>query len=304
MSGPTLRARTNRTLRRTLPRPAYQFVVRRYADVRILARRNPGRGRLLPDFLLIGAAKAGTTSLYAWLAEHPFVVPAAKKEVHYFDYGHYQGEDWYRSHFPSAAEREAFVRRHGQPFLTGEASPSYLSHRWAQQRVAAELPEARLLVALRNPVDRAYSQYRMSCLEGEEELSFEEAIEREEERLRPELARVEADPRYNSWPIGCWSYLLRSRYAEHLERWLALFPRERFCFVRTEDVAASPQQALDEVHAFLGLPPHRHDELRRLHVAEPYEPMEAATRARLVDYFRPHNERLYELVGVDFGWER
>jgi Sulfotransferase domain len=294
----------NRRLRRTLPRPAYNHLQLNYQRLCKLSRRNPGRGRVLPEFVIIGAAKAGTTSLYAWLSEHPFVASSSQKEVHFFDYNYYRGEDWYRRHFPLEAERAAFASRHGRPFLTGEASPSYLSHHWAPRRLARLLPRARLIVSLRNPVDRAYSQFQMSRREGEEALdSFMEAVEAEERRLAPERARMQRSRHYNSWPIGCWSYLMRSRYAEQLEHWLTLVSREQLHVLTLEQMADDPQGALDGVHRFLGLPAHRYEDLRPLHTAS-YEPIGAEDRAMLNDYFRPHNERLYELLGVDFGWER
>ena len=288
--------------RRQLPRPAYDFLIGRYHDLRTVARRNPGRGRLLPDFVIIGAAKAGTTSLYGWLSEHPFVAAASQKEVHFFDYNYCRGVDWYRKHFPPQRAREQFASEHGRGFLTGEASPSYISHDWAPERLAQSLPEVKLLVVLRNPVDRAYSQFQMSRREREEPLeSFADAVAIEDERLGPERARTKADERYNSWPIGCWSYLMRSRYAEQLETWLTLFPREQFHFVTLEELSHDPQRALDSVHEFLGLPAHRYQDLKPLHSAT-YDALPAKTRARLDEYFRPHNERLYELVGIDFGW--
>src|SRR5206468_1500784 len=98
------------------------------------------------------------------------VAPADRKEVHYFDYQYFKGEDWYRSHFPSKREQTRFATEHGQPFLTGEGSPSYISHMWAPVRVARALPDVRLIVALRNPVDRAYSHFQMSRRAGEEPL--------------------------------------------------------------------------------------------------------------------------------------
>ncbi len=288
----------------TLPRPMYHFGRRRYYDVRALAGRNPGRGRLLPDFLIIGTAKSGTTTLHGWMSEHPLIVPASTKEVHFFDYEFYRGTDWYRSHFPLASERDEVERESGRPFLTGEASPTYISHQWAPSRIAAALPEAKLIVALRNPVDRAYSQYQMSCREGEESESFAEAVALEEERLRGEKTRSLADKRYNSWPLGCWSYLLRSRYAEQVERWFELFRREQFLFLKTDDLESQPQGALDQAYEFLELPAYRNEHLPHLHTAPVYEPMGADTRAQLVEYFRPQNERLYELLGIDFGWDR
>jgi Sulfotransferase domain len=290
--------------RHRLPRPVYRSLAGGAQRLIDLSGRGPAHGRLLADFVIIGAAKAGTTSLFGWLSEHPFVAPARHKEVHYFDYNYFRGEGWYRKHFPLQVERDRFVAEHGRPFLTGEASPSYLSHHWAPQRLASLLPDAKLLVALRNPVDRAYSQFQMSRREGEEPLeSFAQAVTAEEARLEPERARMLSDRWYNSWPIGCWSYLMRSRYAEQIERWMQLFAREQLHFLSLEQLSADPQGTLDGVHEFLGLPPHQYGRLPALHVAR-YDSIGAAERAQLAEYFRPHNERLYELIGIDFGWER
>jgi hypothetical protein len=300
-----VKKRVGTQLRRHLPRPAYHFVRKRYYDARVVTGRNPGRGRLLPDFLIIGTAKSGTTTLYGWLTEHPFVAPAAQKEIHYFDYEWYRGLDWYRSNFPSRQERDAFAAEHGGPFVTGEASPTYISHEWAPGRIAHTLPHVKLIVSFRNPVDRAYSQFQMSRREDEEPLdSFADAVAAEEDRLRGEIAHLKADPHYSSWPIGCWSYLLRSRYAEQVERLFKLFPREQFLFVDADELQAKPAETLDEVYTFLDLPAHDNEKLKNLHVAPPYDPIPGEVRAQLDEYFRPHNERLYELVGRDFGWGR
>jgi hypothetical protein len=292
-------------LQHRLPRPVYHFARRRYYGGRAIVGRNPGRGRLLPDFLIIGTAKSGTTTLHAWLGEHPFVEPPVQKEIHFFDYEYYRGVDWYRSHFPTETARRAFGQEHGRPFLTGEASPTYISHEWAPSRIAKVVPNARFIVALRNPVDRAYSQFQMSRRELEEPLdSFADAVAAEDARLAPEHERLRTDPRYNSWAIGCWSYLLRSRYADQVQRWLTLFPRDQFLFVKAEELESNPQSTLDTVYAFLGLPPHANAQLEHLHVAPRYEPIAPELRAELAEYFRPSNDRLAELVGVDFGWDR
>lgn len=298
-------------LRAALPRPAYRFLRRRYYDSRTLVGRNPGRGRMLPDFIVVGAAKSGTTSLYADLGNHPYVVPCVTsdalflgtKEVHYFDYNFDRGRDWYRSHFPLERDRAAFAAEHGRPFLTGEASPSYISHLWAPERIRQALPAVRLIAVLRDPVERAYSHFAMSRREGVEPLeSFEDAVAAEEQRLAPELERMRRDPGYNSWEFGCWSYLTRSRYAEQLERWLALFPREQLLVLKAEDLFARPAETLRRTFDFLGLPQREATEGSRLHTAE-YAPLPPETRRSLQEYFRPHNERLYELIGADFAWE-
>jgi hypothetical protein len=296
-------------LRRRLTPQVYEITSRSYRTLRKLTGFTPGRGRLLPDFLIIGAAKAGTTSLHSWLSHDPLVMVGSKKEINYFSYNYALGEDWYRSHFPRERDRPAFLADHGRPFLTGEASPSYLLHHWTPQRVAQLLPGVKLLVQLRDPVDRAYSSFEHRRRDGEEPLdSFALASAAEEERLAPGIERVLADPTYNSYTVACWSYLMRSRYAEQLERWFQFFPREQFHFLTLEDLAAAPQRTLDGVHDFLGLPRRRAEQLPRINISSrhdaDYDPLPPEVQERLQAYFRPHNERLYELLGVDFGWGR
>jgi hypothetical protein len=289
-------------LRRKLPAPVYRPLLATHHGLRTLARKNPGRGRLLPDFVIIGAAKAGTTSLYAWLCEHPCVERARAKEIHYFSYYHYRGADWYRHHFPLREERDAFATERGRPFLTGEASPSYMLDDRAPQRMAALIPDVKLIVQVRDPVDRAYSQFQMRRRDGEEPISsFAAALEREDPTFAATAAAARAARALD--PEGDWrTYLRRGRYAEQLVRWFEYFPRDQFHVVAMEDLAANPERSLNDVHEFLGLPPHRPDELKPLYTFQ-YDPMPPETRRRLVEYFKPHNERLSELLGRDFAWE-
>jgi hypothetical protein len=313
LARPALRLRVEKRLQRAMPAPAFQIAVGGYYRARKLVRRGASRGRLLPDFVIIGAAKAGTTSLFGKLSEHPFVVPASVKEVHYFDYHYYRGEDWYRRHFPTSMQRAAFAAEHGMPFMTGEASPSYIAHDFAPLRIAGRIPDVKIVVSLRNPVDRAYSQFQMRRRDGDEPLeSFAEAVAAEGGRLAGELARAKADRRYISQALADWSYLKRGRYAEQLERWFALFAREQLHVLTLEDLSSDPQGTLDGVHEFLGLPIHHYERFERLNwirgsmqqSTAAYDPIETETRAQLTEYFRPHNERLYELLDRDFGWER
>ena len=263
--------------RRALVRAVAPAPVRRgYHSARSFARPE-GRGRILPDFLLVGAAKCGTTSLFDWMCEHPFIARPMtdgqpRKELLYFDYFSTQSVNWYRAHFPRARDRRAFEREHGRPFLTGEATATYLTHPWAPVRAAKLLPKAKLIVTLRNPVDRAYSAFQMSRREGLEPCaSFEGALALESARLDAEEARVSADPSYSPAPpapLGYWSYLQRSRYAQHVARWLEFFPREQFLFLEFEQLAHEPQGALDRVYEFLGLPDHEHGSFPTLNAGE------------------------------------
>jgi hypothetical protein len=308
----TAKTRVHELLKRRLPPAAFERAVGGYYGLRSAAGRGPGRGRVLPDFLVIGAAKCGTTSLFDWICLHPLVARPStngqpRKELLFFDYNFHRGKDWYRMHFPLERERREFEREHGRPFLTGEATASYLTGHWVPGRVRQVAPDVKLIVTLRNPIDRAYSAFQMSRRERLEECeSFEDAIALEPERLAGELERVRSDPRYNPPlppPLGYWSYLHRSRYADHVERWLEVFPREQILFLEFEDLVADPRGALDRTHAFLGLPGDRGGELRKLNAAG-YTDMNPRTRAELVEHFRPYNQRLRELTGIDFGWDR
>jgi hypothetical protein len=300
-------------LRESLPPAAFDLAVGHgFYRVRSALGGMPGRNHVLPDFLIPGVAKCGTTSLFDWMCEHPLIRrPTSngkpRKEILFFDYNFFRGLDWYRLPFPLESERDEFIREHGRPPLTGEASASYLTNYWVPQRVAKVLPNVKLIVTLRDPVDRAYSAYQMSRREGLEACdTFEAALALESERLAPELERARRNPHYNPPlppPLGYWSYLHRSRYDDHVSRWLEYFPRDQFLFIKFEDLAAEPQRTVDTVYGFLGLPPHRHDGFTALNTAR-YDEMRPETRAQLASYFRPHNERLRELTGIDFGWDR
>jgi hypothetical protein len=284
-----------------------------YYGLRKLAGREPGRGHVLPDFMIVGFQKCGTTSLFDSMCEHPFIKQPTRngapgKELYYFDYNYQRREGWYRLHFATDSEREAFTAAQGRPFLTGDATVSTMYHGWAHQRVAKLLPDVKLIVCLRNPVDRAYSGYHHTRKYSWELAdTFEEALALEAERIAPLEARASADPYYNPQPpppLGVWSYLRGSRYAEHLERWLPLFPREQFLFVEFEPMIADPQATLDRIYEFLGLPPHRHGDFPKSNRGGYSTPMAPATREHLVEYFRPHNARVRELTGLDCAWDR
>lgn len=246
----------------------------------------------MPDFLILGAQKAGTTALYAYLRWHPQITGPAWKEVSYFDRHYRRGVGWYRGHFPLRPGNR----------LVGEASPGYLFHPLAPQRVHETVPEAKLLVLLRDPVDRALSHYHHEVVLGREPLSFEAALDAEPERTRGEEERLVRERGY--WSAAWWdhTYLARGRYAEQLERWLSLFPREQLLVLASEDLAADPSAAYARVLGFLGAPPHALDSYPRVYEQQ-YGQMRPDTRRRLAAYFDGPNQRLYELLGREFAWQ-
>jgi Sulfotransferase domain len=267
---------------------------------RMIGRMATAWGRPGPDFLIIGAQKCGTTSLYNYLLCHPAIVQATKRSIKFFDHGPNwaKGRMWYQAHFPFAPARTAPA---GRP-LVGECTPSYLVHPLGPRRVHLASPQARLIVLLRNPVDRAYSAYHHQTRKGRETLSFEAALDREAERVADEHARLAAEPGFVAHGYRLHSYVGWGRYVEHLEPWLATFARDRILLLRTEDLAADSAGVLAQVHAFLGLSPVRLQDYPRLNTGR-YDSLDPRIRKRLADEFEPYNRCLAALLGRDPGWQ-
>jgi hypothetical protein len=262
--------------------------------------------RLLPDFIIIGSARSGTTSLYNYLVQHPDIAPALRKEVHFFDYNYQKGLPWYRGQFPALAYKyyaEAIRKRR---LITGEASPYYMFHPYTPQRVAQLLPEVKLIALLRNPVERAFSHYCWEVDWGNERLSFEDAIEQEEERIRVGAQKLERGMSFNHLHF---SYISRGKYAEQLERWFAYFPREQCLLLKSEDMYHNPVEIYKQSLDFLHIPVRKVDSqatrFKQYNGQKSLvrKKMAPETRERLIELFRPHNERLYNLLGKDLGWQ-
>jgi hypothetical protein len=177
------------------------------------------------------------------LEQHPDLFLPKQKELHYFSIHHGRGEAWYRQQFADAAPQQR----------CGEITPYYVFHPQAPQRIYTLLPQAKLILLLRDPVERALSQFAHSRRLGLEPLELEEALAAETERLRgADVALTASKGHHRSHQEH--SYLARSRYELQLERWLRLFPREQLFLRRSEDLFEQPHQLWSDLLAFLDLP--------------------------------------------------
>jgi hypothetical protein len=259
--------------------------------------------RLLPTFILIGAQRCGTTSLFRALRAHPQVVRAAfRKGVNYFDLNYYRGLDWYRGHFPLIEIARRRTAGHGEP-AAFEASGYYLYHPFAIERIARDLPDVKLVAMLRDPVERAFSAYKHEYSRGFEWESFERALELEDERLIGEIGRMRADPTYESFPHRHHSYRHRGHYAEQLGAVFQHFPRSQVHIIDSEAFFGRPAAEYGRLLEFLGLRPYEPASFPRYN-AETSAPMAEETRDRLRRYYQPHNERLASLLGRSPQWAR
>jgi hypothetical protein len=257
--------------------------------------------RMMPYFIVIGAHRGGTTSLYLYLQQHPLIIPSNTKEVHFFDVNFTKGLGWYKTHFPSLVRKYYIKQTRGEDIVTGEASPYYMFHPLAPKRILNEIPQVKLIAILRNPVDRAYSHYQHSIKRKTETLSFEEAIEKEEERTRGEVDKMLKNENYNSFPHRAHSYLARGIYIDQLKVWSSFFPKEQLLVIKSEDLYTNPSPTFKQVLKFLDLPEWEPKEYKEYNAGS-YSKIEPSTRKKLSDYFEPHNQRLYEYLGTNFGW--
>lgn len=267
---------------------------------RVLAgilRVNPGA---LPDFLIVGAQKAGTSSLFAALCSHPSIRSSLRKEVHYFDLRRdSHALSWYRGHFPPRGLR-------GPDTLTGEASPSYMFFPDCAEAIAAVCPRARILIVLRDPVRRALSHYRHNrrlhpALETE--VDAERALFAETERVGAILARLADATAAERARAARFAYLTRGHYAEQIARFHAAFDPAQIMVLDTGDLAGAPSNGLaDRLCAFLGVPSHPLV-FERYNTGGGDTAVDPNLVARLTQYYAPHDATLTRLMGRSMYWQ-
>jgi hypothetical protein len=275
----------------------------RLGPLRPVLQRLSTPARARPTFLVIGAQKSGTTSLRRYLVEHPAVLCAEPKEVHYFDWKFDRGEHWYLTHYPWKSQVRDVRKSISIEPAVGEATPDYLFYSWVPGRVHAFDPNLRFVVLLRDPVDRAYSQFQMQVRRRGESRSFEEVLALEAMEWPHEHERIRRDPDHVGTIPLHHSYVARGLYAEQLERWFALFERDRFLVLTSVELLRDTQDTMNRIAAFLGVPERDAESYERLSAGK-YEPMAADTREHLARLFEPHNRELEELLGRSFEWTR
>lgn len=259
--------------------------------------------RVLPDFLIIGAAKCGTTSLYDYLVQHPNVLQTFNgiKEVQFFDRNFKKGLSWYKGHFPTKKEkRQAEIKSDGN-ILVGEATPAYLFYPHCPGLIQETLPNVKLIVLLRNPIERAYSNYQHNVRQGWEKRSFFKAIEVELQTKKDDLDNFLSDLEQKSNPNHNIGYLARGIYVDQLERWFQHFSPTQFLILKSEDLFSDPESIYWRVLEFLELPNCQRVEFKKLNAGN-YPDIGSKLQVRLADYYQNHNKKLYDLLKINFSW--
>ena len=257
--------------------------------------------RVLPDFLVLGGMRCGTSSLYSYLREHPQILPGWTKEVHYLDRSFARGTGWYRARFPTWTGMLWHKLTHGGRALTFEATPDYLVHPDGARRLASIVRKAKLIVLLRDPADRAYSHYQFNCRIEREHHAFDKAIKREDKRLEGEREKMLSDESYRSRKYRHYSYVSRGMYVDQLKAYERFFSREQFLVLRSEDLFEKTQETYDEILRFLELAPWRLQSTGSVNTGS-YSREKPPGYEELCEFYAPHNQRLYDYLGRDLGW--
>ena len=255
------------------------------------------RGELRgPDFLIISPGRCGSTSLYNYLVQHPQVIPAIRKEIGFLTHQPYnKNEKVYTAQFPPLPKDEIFI--------TGEAGTGYWMN-YPGERIKSYFPNIKLIIMMRNPVERAISHYKSAVKVGREKRSLEEVIDVHLGALS-NLERVFIDRKVQNWQEVKPGYFLRGLYIYFIHKWLSLFPRENLLFLKSEDLFDSPESTMLKIIKFLNLPEYSLLKYENYNASsQNYFAQISDTQRQLIsDFFQPHNQRLEEYLGIRFNWE-
>tara|TARA_Y100000310_G_scaffold327978_1_gene395253 strand:+ start:5155 stop:5997 length:843 start_codon:yes stop_codon:yes gene_type:complete len=255
---------------------------------------------VLPDFIVIGVGRGGTTTLHHNLSKNPCLFSASYDETGFFDENFHLGLNWYRSLFPSKFTKNKTLKNL-KNFLAYEVTPAYIRRPWAARRIAEVLPNVKLIAILRNPVDRTYSHYNMSLSEGNYKSSFEDVVNNNFKELEELSSSYEksSDEYFKNFVEH--SHIARGFYAEQLKIWFNIFGNKQIHITSTENLAANPQQTFSDIFKFLEVPDYKYEKLENKRKGN-YLPMQKDIRNKLSNYFKPYNEELFELIDQRFDW--
>lgn len=259
-----------------------------------------GHHRAYPDFLIIGAQKAATTSLFHYLTQHPQVEPPIKKEVRYFDLKYHWGSVWYRSHFPLKS------RLRGNK-ITGEKSTDYIYHPMAPHRIKSSGLNPKLILLLRDPSLRAISQYKHYYRRGMETRSMRDAFEQEKQlvdQLYPSLEKKTIMNQRKIKDFIRYSYLQKGRYLEQIKRYEEVLGRESLMIESMEKLMQYPEEVVLKAYRFLCIDDSfmPKDLSTQNSGNYPLDRETSSVRTWLDEYYRPHNQQLFEHLGRRFEW--
>lgn len=243
-----------------------------------------------PSFIIIGEARSGTTSLFNYLCQHDRVLSPLKKEIHYFDYKYNKGLTWYKSFFPKKAKK----------YITGEATPYYFSHPKAAERLKEKYPNMKIILILRNPVDRVISSYyKQRSLNIEPVDTIEKALELEEVRLKNSVSNIQNNSDFDYYHKN-FAYCLRGMYYDNLLRWHNHFKKDQILIFEFEELYQNIEINFERILQFLNL---EKQEINFEHFNKGnYNTIDPELRNKLNKVFEESNRNTYRFLGSNYNW--
>jgi hypothetical protein len=259
--------------------------------------------RMLPSFHIIGVQKGGTTSLAKYLEHHPQIIKAQRKDIFYFNNAtnYSKGLSWYKAHFTLQINKWVYDRLNNTNVITFDATPNYFDEPTAPERLHNFNPQSKLIIMLRNPIDRAWSNYQMAKRFGFESLNFEGALEKEEERIQ-EAEKISKKNNTHNYVYQRLTYKKRGIYISYLKKWFELFPKENILVIKSEDFFSNPNNTYQLVLDFLNLPQYSNINFEVYNDGKYNEKMNPETRKKLANFYEPYNQQLYQFLNVNYGW--
>ena len=254
--------------------------------------------RVLPNFLVIGVGRGGTTSLYEYLGQHNCITKSAYDEIGYFDDNFHLGINWYRSMFPTTFHKKKIIAKYGN-FLTFEVTPWYIRKPWITERIQDIVKNVKIIAVLRNPIDRTYSHYHLALRDNTISKSFDEIVDQDIDILK-KSSSLDRDKNYFNNVVQN-SFLARSFYAEQLEHWFKIFNKKNILTVSSESLSKNTQNTLNIIFSFLNLNHQNIPNLEKMNVGK-YPPMSNTIHKKLFDYFYEYNEKLFDLIDERYDW--
>lgn len=266
---------------------SYQKAVQTYPHLAKLSWQPEKKSA--PDFIIAGASKSGTSSIYYYLSRHPQVLLPHKKELDFYWTNYQLGLEWYLAHFPTITDRP--------DFLTGEATPNYLRFPQVAQRIKDTFPQTKIIILLRNPVDRAISWHYHKLNTGLTRVDLKTAIATEIERL---ASVTEAEITNTGFYEP--DNIISSLYIYKIKPWIELLGREQLLILKSEEFYLNPLDKMKSVFKFLDLPNCPLENYPKVNAGS-YERVDPSLRKTLSEYFAPYNQQLEEYLNLELGWK-
>lgn len=258
--------------------------------------------RMTPSIVVVGAQRCGTTTLFRMLEAHPNLLrPTQDKGTGYFDDNFSRGPRWYRAHFPLRLTGRLLGGSDAQAF---ECSGYYLFHPLAAERLAAALPNAHVVVLVRDPVERAMSAHRHELARGFEELPLDEALSVEQQRIAGESDRLAHDPRYRSYTHRHHAYLARGEYGSQIGRFVERMGPDRVHVVDADAFFADPAREFAELQRRLGVPVYLPERVERWNARPGGPRLPAQRRESLLQHFESSDAELEAFLGRPPFWRQ